>query len=218
MTHEELEYRQKYSWLPTEQDELLQYLEDNLRLDMNKIAQEEERIKSIPWEEIEIRASIVPKGTPRPRTSSVTGRFYVKGAKKTHKYFERIIQEKKIICTRVEYTLTIYIPTPSSMTNTEKYLAEKGVIWPTNTPDWDNIAKTYTDCLQGVLLLNDNIVNPGHVYRYWSIRPRIVINLRYQTQFESNYHRRKAENSVAYKQYEDSGYQYNDGAFILSGE
>ncbi len=211
-SNEELEYRQKYGFLPTEQDELLSYLENTIKLDMDKIKAEEDRILSIPWKEISITAPIVPKGTPRPKYSSASGTFYVKGAKKTKHYFEKMIQENKIICTRVKYTLITYVPTPSSgMTNMEIYLAEKGIILPTSTPDWDNLAKTYTDCLQDVLLLNDNIVNPGHVYKQYSIKPRIEINLKYQEEFDSKFNRRKATSSSGYKKLEDAGYEYNSG-------
>ena len=100
----ELEYREKYAYLPSTQSELIEYLEKNLKLDKNKIEAEEEKIKSIQWERVFIEANLVPHGSPRPRYSSVTGTFYVKGAKKMKRFFEKIIQEHMIICTRVEYT------------------------------------------------------------------------------------------------------------------
>ena len=153
ISNAELEYREKYAYLPSTQNELIEYLEKNLKLDKNKIEAEEERIKSIQWERVLIEANLVPHGSPRPRYSSATGTFYVKGAKKMKRFFEKIIQERKIICTRVEYILKAYMPTPvSSMNNTEIYLAEKGLILPISTSDWDNLAKAYTDCLQDILL------------------------------------------------------------------
>ncbi len=115
LTDAELEYREKYAYLPSTQSELLEYLRKTIKLDEKKINLAEERIKSIHWERVLIEADIVPHGSPRPRYSSVTGTFYVKGAKKMKKYFEKIIHEHKIICTRVEYTLRTYIPTPVSL-------------------------------------------------------------------------------------------------------
>ena len=208
----ELEYREKYAYLPSTQSELIEYLEKNLKLDKNKIEAEEEKIKSIQWERVFIEANLVPHGSPRPRYSSVTGTFYVKGTKKMKRFFEKIIQEHMIICTRVEYTLRAYMPTPTStMNNTEIYLAEKGLILPISTSDWDNLAKTYTDCLQDILLLNDNIINPGHVYKYYSIKPRIEIEIRYQVSHDSKYNKRKTESTVAYKKMIESGYEQNNG-------
>ena len=209
----ELEYREKYAYLPSTQSELIEYLEKNLKLDKNKIEAEEEKIKSIQWERVFIEANLVPHGSPRPRYSSVTGTFYVKGAKKMKRFFEKIIQEHMIICTRVEYVLKAYMPTPTStMNNTEIYLAEKGLILPISTSDWDNLAKTYTDCLQDILLLNDNIINPGHVYKYYSIKPRIELEILFQSNYDSNYNQKKSQNTLAYKKYIDDGYELVDGA------
>lgn len=213
LTDAELEYREKYAYLPSTQSELLEHLEKTLKLDKNKIEAEEDRIRNIPWERIHLEAFIVPHGTPRPRYSSLTGTFYVKGAKQIKRYFEKIILEHKILCTRVEYALTCYMPTPtSSMTNTEIYLAEKGLILPISTSDWDNLAKTYTDCLQEVLLLNDNIINPGHVLKYFSIKPRVEIDIRYQCDYDSKYNKRKTENTKNYKTYIDNGYSFDNGS------
>lgn len=215
LTDAELEYREKYAYLPSTQDELIEYLEKNIKLDKKKIEAEEEKIRNIQWERVLIEANIVPHGSPRPRYSSVTNTFYVKGAKQMKKYFAKIIEEHKILCTRVEYVLKAFMPTPtSSMNNTEIYLAEKGLILPISTSDWDNLAKTYTDCLQDILLLNDNIINPGHVYKYYSIKPRIEIEIRYQTSHDSKYNQRKTENTKKYKDLIDDGYELINGKLV----
>lgn len=212
LTDAELEYREKYAYLPSTQSELIEYLETTIKLDPKKIEAEEERIRSLLWQRVHLEAFIVPHGSPRPRYSSVTGTFYVKGAKQMKRYFEKVVSEHKILCTRVEYSLTCFMPTPcSSMNNTEIYLAEKGLILPISTSDWDNLAKTYTDCLQDVLLLNDNIINPGHVYKYYSIKPRIEIDIRYQSDYDSKYNKKKTENTKNYKNYIDQGYNFDNG-------
>ena len=213
LTDAELEYREKYAYLPSTQSELIEYIEKNYKLDPKKIKAAEDKVNSLTWERILIEANIVPHGSPRPRYSSVTGTFYVKGAKQMKKYFAKVVQEHKIICTRVEYTLKAFMPTPvSSMNNTEIYLAERGLILPISTSDWDNLAKTYTDCLQDILLLNDNIINPGHVYKYYSIKPRIELEILFQSNYDSNYNQKKSQNTLAYKKYIDDGYELVDGA------
>ena len=124
LTDAELEYREIYAYLPSTQGELIEYLENNIKLDKKKVEAEEDRIRAIQWERVLIEANIIPHGSPRPRYSSVTGTFYVKGAKQMKKYFTKIIQEHKILCTRVEYSLRAYMPTPTStMNNTEIYRA-----------------------------------------------------------------------------------------------
>ena len=79
LTDAELEYREKYAYLPSTQSELIEYLENNIKLDKKKVEAEEDRIRAIQWERVLIEANIIPHGSPRPRYSSVTGTFYVKG-------------------------------------------------------------------------------------------------------------------------------------------
>lgn len=192
------EYSAMYSSLPDNQEECIQYLINTLKVDHNKLQIEEERIKNIKWYEYEFTFYLVPKGTPRPRSGM--GHFYVKGANKTKKIFKKFLSDNGIICTRVEFELITYQPTPiTSMTNQEVILAEKGLIRPLVTPDFDNLAKTYTDALQGVLLLNDNIITSGRVEKYFSIKPRINIKLRWQKEFDSKYNEKKTLNSTGYK-------------------
>lgn len=192
------EYEEKYSLYPDTQEELIQYLENTLKINYEKLKSEEERIKSIKMIEKEYIFYLIPKGTPRPRSSR--GHFYVKGAKQMKKIFDQCLKDEGIIYTRCEYDIDAYMPTPmSSMSNVEIILAEKGLILPMTTPDFDNLAKTYTDALQDVILLNDNVINPGRVKKYYSIKPRIKIKLRYQAEFDSNYNRRKTMQSIAYK-------------------
>ena len=192
------EYRSLYSVYPDTQEELIQFLEKELKIDPNKLSIEEERIKNIEWVTKEFTFYLVPKGTPRPRAAG--GHFYVKGARQMKKTFEKCLRDEGIICTRCELELITYQPTPiNSMTKMEVLLAEKGLIRPISTPDFDNLAKTYTDALQGVILLNDNILNPGRVEKYYSVKPRINIILRYQKSFDCKYNERKTLQSVGYK-------------------
>lgn len=201
---ENAEYRMLYSTYPDTQEEIVQFLENNLKVNQEKLHLEEERIKSIKWNEKECTFYLVPKGTPRPRTDG--SHFYVKGARQMKKTFQKFLGDQGIICTRCEFTLFTYQPTPiNSMSNTEIILAEKGLIRPISTPDFDNLAKTYTDALQGVILLNDNIVNPGRVEKYYSIKPRIKILLRFQETFDCKFNERKTLQSVGYKKIIEGG-------------
>lgn len=201
---ENAEYNMLYSKYPDDQESLVRYLEDNLKYDKTKLELEEARIKDIKWNTKECTFYLIPKGTPRPRSDGT--HFYVKGASQLKKTFRKFLYNEGIICTRVDYTLITYQPTPiNSMTNTEVILAEKGLIRPISTPDFDNLAKTYTDALQGVILLNDNIINPGRVEKYYSIKPRIKILLRYQDNFDCKYNEKKTVNSVGYKKLIEGG-------------
>lgn len=198
MVKEELEYSDKYGKLPDTREKLIEFFEATHKLDWKRIHDLEKHIAGIKWEVIHIELPIVPKATPRPRYSSSTGTFYVKGAKKTRKMIEKYLKGYPLICTRIEFDLEIYQPTPSGMSVSEAYLAEKGLILPLSKPDFDNVAKTYSDALQSLLLVNDNIINPGSIKKYYSIKPRVVINIRYQTDFDCNFNRRRILSSKGY--------------------
>lgn len=204
MLKEEKEYLERYSELPNTQEELVQWFENHHKLDMKKIQDLTKHIENIKWEEIEIELPIVPKASPRPKYSSKTNSFYVKGAKRTKKLVSKYINQLGLIATRVEFDLIIYQPTPSNMTVTEAYLAEKGLILPISKPDFDNVAKTYSDAIQDTLLVNDNIINPGKVTKYYSIKPRVIIKIRYQTDFDCPFNRRKILESKGYQDLVDS--------------
>lgn len=192
------QYQSIYGALPGSQGELIDHLERLLDLNPQKVKLMEKEIQSIPWKERSYTFFIVPKGTPRPRTGG--HHFYVKGAAQLKRTFKRALKDDGIICTRCSYELKAYLPTPiGSMNKMEILLAEKGLIRPLVTPDWDNLAKTYTDCLQSVILLNDNLINPGSVEKFYSIKPRIEICIRYQTQFDSMYNKKKTLNSKTYQ-------------------
>ncbi len=198
------EYNSLYSEYPDTQRELINLLENKLNYDKDKLNMEIKRIINIKWEEKECTFYMIPKGTPRPRNGG--GHFYVKGAKQMKRVFQKYLEDEGIIYTRCELSLITYQPTPiNSMTNIEVILAEKGLIRPIVTPDFDNLAKTYTDALQGVLILNDNIINPARVEKYYSIKPRIKIYLRYQKDFDCNYNKNKTIRSIGYKKLIEGG-------------
>lgn len=199
------EYDEKYGKIPMENESILSYLEEYLRLtekDFKLIEEENKVSQSIPWETLKIVLPIIPKPSPRPRYSGVSGRFYVTGASENKKLFKYYIKELyHIIYTQVHFSLKVYLPTPiSSMNRREIYRAECGEIIPISNPDWDNIGKTYSDMIQQILILNDNIISKGFVEKYYSIKPRVVITIKYQKGFDSRYNRKKVENSKSYKE------------------
>lgn len=130
------EYQDKYGDIPIEPDEILNYLKDNIKIDMDKVNEEECRIDLIPWQELDIIIPVVPKPTPRPRNNFKTGHFYVEGAAINKKLLKEYIDKYNIIYTQTEFHVETYQPTPLSvMKKHEIYLAEKGKIRPLQNPD-----------------------------------------------------------------------------------
>ena len=120
----------------------------------------------------------------------------MKGAADNHKRFAKFLKKENIerIETPCTFRVTSYLPTPSSMTKLEKIIAELGLVAPISTPDWDNLGKTYSDMVQNALILNDALIFRGESSKFYSIKPRVEIEISYMTDFDSNYNRKKILN------------------------
>lgn len=198
------EYDINYGMIPDDYDQLLPYLERELRLtekDLEKIQADDDKVRAIPWVSLKILLPIVPKPSPRPRYSSKGGFFYVSRAADNKKIFKYYIDDKySIIYTNTKFHLKAYLPTPtSSMNRIEIYRAEEGTILPTSNPDFDNLLKTYSDMIQDQLIINDNIVTVGTCEKYYSVKPRVEIIIEYQLGFDSRFNKRRTMSSKSYQ-------------------
>lgn len=200
LTLQERDWIEKYGNLPEDHDALISLIKETHRIDMEQYENEKKRICSMKWKEISFSLPIVPKSTPRARYSSLNNVFYVKGAAENKKMIKRIIQVSSIVSTMTRFRVDCYFPTPTSvMKGYEILLAEEGLIRPMITKDWDNLGKTYSDMVQEYLLINDNIICDGMSNKYFSIRPHVDIFIQYQEDYDSDYNRKRVENSKSYK-------------------
>ncbi len=190
----EKEYQEKYGNIPSGSCERMDYLLSNIHAlkSKTKFNDEVNRITSIKWKEISYTIFLLPKATPRPR-SGRNGLFYVKGAKDNKKIFEKymINQEIDLITTPTKFYCNSYFPIPESMSSIEKVLAEFGFIRPTSKPDWDNVAKAYCDMCQGFLLYDDSLIIEGVSKKYYSVKPRIEIKIKYMEDYDSTFNKKK---------------------------
>ena len=199
------EYLDKYGCIPDDKEDILVYLKEKLKLS-EKINKMEAYVDSIPWNTLKIILPIIPKGTPRARLG-MHGIFYVTGAKENKKLCKYYIRDKhKIIYTKTHFTVTTYMPTPvKSMNRYEIYRAELQSIDPTSYPDWDNLGKTYSDMIQDILIMNDNIITKGLVEKHYSVKPRVEIEIKYQEGFDSKFNKRRIQSSKAYNKAVEAG-------------
>lgn len=197
LTPKEEEYLLKYGDLPSDTEGLLNYILEKYPFQQKAFDKVMERIDRIKWQTVEFTLYLIPTPSPRPRYDG--NHFYVKGAAENKRLIRKFI-ERYIVYTRCEISLEAYLPTPTSqLNNAEIYAAEKKLIHPIGSCDVDNIMKTYLDMIQGHLLLNDNLVTMARLEKYYSIKPRIVIRIRYQTGFDSRYNEKRVRNSKWYK-------------------
>lgn len=169
----------------------ISFIENNYNIDYEKFNELNNHIDSIPWDWVLLTIYLEPYSTPRPRYNHKTNSFYVKGAKEHKEVMKNMIKDFNIIYTSTKIIIKTYeLPPIKSLKPHELLLAEMGKIRP-YTKDWDNIGKTYSDMIQGYILLNDNLIVDGRVQKFYSILPRIGILIEYQTDFDSDYNKKK---------------------------
>ena len=89
------------------------------------------------------------------------------------------LEANELIYTPCDVCVNVYFKPPSSFTINDLFLAEIGLIRPIKKPDWDNIGKKYSDMYNGNIWLDDDLVIDGQVRKWYSILPRVEIDLKY---------------------------------------
>ena len=64
---------------------------------------------------------------------------------------------------------------------------------PINKPDWDNLAKTYCDMIQDIILDDDSLIVKGVLEKRYSLKPRIEIHIEYMEDFDINFNKKKIQ-------------------------
>ena len=191
------DYKKEYGNIPVESTRLLSYLMSTM--DISKIKKnillEANRIANIHWSTFHFTIFMLPKASPRPRYSSKGHMFYVKGASDNKKIFQEAMKDSDfpIINTPMKFCCTSYLPIPNTMKKHEKILAEMGLIRPISKPDFDNLAKTYSDMIQGIVMTDDALIVEGISRKYYSCKPRIEIIIEYMDEIDSDYNKKKTE-------------------------
>lgn len=197
----EEDYNALYGNIPTSSEDRIKLLYKECKFP-KKIKKEVQRrihdIEKIGWEDVTYTMYILPKATPRPRSTSKGNFFYVKGAADNKKYFKkRIMQEDwNIIMTPCFFICKSYFPIPKNMSKVDKILAEMGYVNNLSMPDFDNLAKTYSDMIKGILLFDDRLIIKGASEKYYSTKPRVEVSISYMKEFDSEYNRKKIERCV----------------------
>ena len=200
-------YRDRFK--PVDEDQIIRIQKYMARSkftdkDVKKISKEVDRIISIEKETVKIVLYIIPETTPRPRYNFTGHNFYVKNAASNNQFMKVLVDNEETlrhyIVTPCEFTCRCYFPIPSDMNKTDTLLAEMGAIRPTTQKDWDNLGKTYSDMIQKWLLLNDALIIKGTTEKYWSLKPRVEIEITYMKQSDCKYNDRKIQNSKTFKE------------------
>lgn len=205
-----LEYDAKYSHIPKDYVQRLEYLYDTLKIDDAKsdeiLMARENFINSTFYKTIRIVMYEIPEYTPRPRArlihknniiNAVTGgndfiQVYSITGRQNREYMKMYTREnlqelEQLLCTPCDIEYKTYFPTPSYYSKTDIFLAEIGLHRPMIKPDFDNIEKSYADSFTANVWIDDIVVVDATIRKYYSILPRVEIDLKYANQLCNQY-------------------------------
>lgn len=160
-------------------------------------------IKSREYQTIRITLYEYPMKTDRPR-HTMAGRTYSPNAKQNRDYFgnalKRVLKDIKLINTPAELTIDAYLEMPSQVPPDEVILYEAGVLKVESTPDYDNIAKCYTDMQLDNLVIDDDLYYKATIRKFYSVLPRVELTIRYLKTHESDYVFKKLKSRKSIKE------------------
>ena len=197
------EYEEKYGHIPIDYLERLSWLYDQLHITpkqsfdiMNTRAS---MLGSLFYYDFNVILFEEPEGSPRPRFRLVNRQnlanmaianpsfihvYSITGAE-DNKYMRRLIdagelsQLDGLIYTPCQVDICAYMKTPAQYNKEDTILAELGLHRPIFKPDFDNIAKKYSDMFNKNVWLDDTLVIDGSVHKYYSVLPRVEIRIKY---------------------------------------
>ena len=203
----EFEYNEKFGMIPLEQNQRLQWLIDKYNLKDKKFYEilnmRDQMISTLRYYDYNVVLYEIPEGAIRPKFRLVNrGNFanaalensqfvhvYSPNAKEDSIFMQRMTDQElmeldylntnSLMCTPCIVTYTTYHKTPSNYNINEVFMAELGIDRPITKPDFDNIAKKYSDMSNSNIWLDDSFVIDGTVRRFYSVLPRVEIHIRY---------------------------------------
>ena len=230
------EYEEKYGDIPVDFRQRMSWLYDNLKLSqsqmyeiMNTSSQMSGALQFLG--DINIVLFEVPEGSPRPRFRIVNRQnlanmaianpsfvhvYSITGAE-DNKFMRRLVdagelqQLDSLICTPCNVDICAYMRTPTSFNKMDIILAEMGLIRPIYKPDFDNIAKKYSDMFNKNVWLDDTLVIDGSIHKYYSVLPRIEIRIRYLNMLYNRSQYNSITNRVDYDGSTDLSYFQKKG-------
>ena len=214
------EYENKYSHIPRDYYQRLQWMYDNMKLSDKSVreifSKRDAMLASLYYNEFFIVLYEEPEGTPRPRFRLINRRnisnaamsngsfvqvYSITGAD-DQRFMKRLINKNDFmqfnqqLCTPLEITYDAFFKTPSGFNKVDTVLAEVGLIRPLTKPDWDNIGKKYSDMYNSNIWLDDSFVVSGTVNKYYSILPRVEIRLKYLNMVYNRYQYNAIRNRI----------------------
>ena len=224
------EYKRKYGNIPIDYNERLSWMVDCYKLSPQKMQEildvKGNMIHNLFFFECKVVLFEEPEGASRPKfriinksnfhKAAIGSQFvhvYVPHAGEDNAYMKKLsdselIELDYLINTPCICEYNAFLKTPSNYNITETFLSEIGLERPNiSKPDYDNIAKKYSDMYNHSVWIDDALVIDGIVRKYYSILPRVEINLKY---LNAVYNKKQYNSIIRRKDYDNSPLHYLD--------
>lgn len=201
----EKEYKQKYGQISNDKYErLIDELGDKFNEDLLLSAYKriEERNENLKYYRIHFTFYEEPIQSHRPR-SRFGGGMYVPNAKENFdtikKFIKKLKKDISIVSTPMKIILTAYYPMPKNIKPIDILLYELEYDYAINKPDFDNVLKAYCDMIQKTIILDDDIVSECQFTKYYSLKPRVELDIIYPNGYVSEYSYKTITSRKTYK-------------------
>ena len=204
------EYNKEYGNVSTDSFiRLHEYLGNKLNEELfNKanyrIKEAKEKIK---YNKIRITFYEEPIQSHRPRVNYHTRGLHVPNAKENLTFMKNFIndlkEEIKLVSTPMRVDLIAYFPMPKNAKPLEVLLYETEHDMAIGKPDFDNILKAYVDMIRESIVLDDDIVSESYFKKYYSLKPRVILEITFTNGFVSEYTYKKIISRKTYKELSD---------------
>jgi len=95
-------------------------------------------------------------------------------------YYREMIERQysgKLFDTQIAAEFTFFIPIPISTSKKKRLKMLSGELRPIKRGDRDNMAKFLSDCLQGIVIVDDSIIVDGPVRKFYRDEPGTKIRI-----------------------------------------
>ena len=169
----------------------------------------EEAQNSIEYYKIHFTFYEEPIQSYRPRQKGVGRKgMYVPNAKANHNAIEKFISELKesisVISTPMKIILKAYYPMPKNIKPIEMLLFETEHDYAIGKPDFDNVLKAYCDMLLRHIILDDDIVSSCSFDKYFSLKPRVELDIIYTNGYVSEYTYKTIKSRKTFRELKDN--------------
>lgn len=216
------EYDEKYSQIPKDFNDRLLWLCNQLNINSSKqeeiFNKRDAMMQSLYYYDFNIFLYEEPEGAKRPRFRLINRQnitnfamnnpdfihIYSPEARSDSIYMKRLLTEddllpyNQLIHTPCSVEISTFHKIPSGTNAVDTILSEIGIIRPPFYPDWDNIGKKYSDMFNSNIWMDDDLVIDGTVHKFYSVLPRIEVNIKYLNMIYNKQMYNKISSRVGY--------------------